>query len=197
MATTLIVTKADFAAANLVKFSQNIADDQINPYIYAAQEYDLEPRFSAEMYLDIQGVASGELTRPELEAFIDSKVKRFLVLSAYRRFISAHGLNITQFGLSKTADPQGTFEQSSAQDRAIIIKQVDADANVALIKMTSTPYTFDGFSYSKSAKSGTPSASIRAPKRRRSDYNALRTSSPLASTDRPDYLLNSILDIEI
>lgn len=170
MATILIVTKADFTAANLVKFSQNIADDQINPYVYASQEYDLEPRLGAVLYADAELVAGGtalDPPRPELTTFVNGVVKRYLVLMAYSRFISAHGLNITQFGLSKTTDPQGTFEQSSAQDRAIIIRQVTSDANVALARMTSTPYTFDGVTYGQKASSAAQHQSVRAPKRKR------------------------------
>lgn len=191
---TLLIDKADFTAANLVKFSQNILDDQLTPYIYAAQEYDLEPRLGETLYLDLQGVASGELARPELQVFLNNKVKRFLVLASYRRFIAAHGMNVTQFGLTKTADPQGTFNQAEAAERAVILRQVDADANVALLKMTSTPYAFDGFTYEKEPKAGKPSASIRAPKRTRSDYRPSGLTIG-ATTGRKDYLLNAYLDI--
>jgi len=165
MADELLVTKADFIGANLVKFSQNIAADQLDMYIQAAQEYDLEPRLGETLYSDVLGASVAFPLRPELLAFTDKKVKRYLILVAYKRFISAHGLNVTQFGLTKTTDPQGTFDQSGAQERAIITRQVDADANVALLKMTSTPFVFDGISYSKEAKSGNVSTSIRAPKR--------------------------------
>jgi hypothetical protein len=169
----LLIDKEDFTAANLVKFSQNILADQIEPFIYAAQEYDLEPRLGADLYEALQhahgggnGHGDGHAgTNAELLAFLNSKVKRFLVLASYRRFISAHGLNVTQFGLTKTADPQGTFNQAEAAERAVILKQIDADANVALLKMTSTPYIFDGVSYTKSTTAGNPSQSIRAPKR--------------------------------
>lgn len=175
----LLISKADFTAANLVKFSQNILDDQLAPYIYAAQDYDLSPRLGPELYAALEyladggspghgpGPGAGAASSVQLQAFLDEKVKRYLVLASYRRFISAHGMNVTQFGLTKTADPQGTFNQAEAAERAVIIRQVDADANVALIRMASTPYTFDGISYDKEAKGGQPSASIRAPKRRR------------------------------
>lgn len=170
---TILISKADFLAANLVKFSQNIPADQLEPYIYAAQEYELEPRLGSDLYEAVEHVHGGGSghggghggSNTELLAFINTKVKKFLVLAAYRRFIAGHGLNITQFGLTKTSDPQGTFNQADATERAVILRQVDADANVALLRMTSTPYTFDGVSYSKDPKGGKPSASIRAPKR--------------------------------
>jgi hypothetical protein len=167
MPTTLIVSKADFIAANLVKFSPNILDDQINPAIYSAQEYDLEPRLGSDLYNDILATVAGEVERPELLAFINSKVKRYLVLTAYYRFISAHGLNITQFGVSKTADPQGTFNAVEASERAIILRQVQSDANVALTRLTSTNYTFDGLIYAKDANGAKLGQAIRAPKRKR------------------------------
>ena len=164
---TILVSKADFLAANLVKFSPNVQDDQLQPFIYAAQEYELEPKLGADLYADILTfAASPNASRPELSVFLAGKVKRFLVLAAYRRFISAHGMNVTQFGLTKTADPQGTFNQAEASERAVIIRQIDADANVALIKMLQTPFVFDGIPYNKNEKAGRPSASISAPKRR-------------------------------
>jgi hypothetical protein len=165
MADILLVTKADFTGANLVKFSQNIAEDQLNLYIQSAQEYDLEPRLGEDLYLAVLGAATASPPPTELLAFINTKVKRYLVLASYLRFISAHGLNVTQFGLTKTADPQGTFTQQEPQERAIITRQTDADANVALKKMTSKPFVFDGISYVKEVMAGYVVSSIRAPKR--------------------------------
>jgi len=167
MPTILVVTKADFIAANLVKFSPNILDDQINPAIYSAQEYDLEPRLGEDLYKDVLATVNGSVERPELLDFINSKVKRYLVLTAYYRFISAHGLNITQFGVSKTADPQGTFNAVEASERAIILRQVQADANVALTRLTSSSFSFDGLNYTKNANGAKLGQAIRAPKRKR------------------------------
>lgn len=167
MATVLLIGKADFAAANLVKFSQNIREDQINPFIYAAQEYDLEPRLGATLYDALEAIKGApDPERPELTAFLTGPVSRYLALSAYHRFIAQHGLNVTQFGLTKTADPQGTLEQSSGQERAIIMRQVAADQGVALIKMTSGPFAFDGVAYSIATGGTAQPQTIRAPKRR-------------------------------
>lgn len=164
--TTTLISKADFLAANLVKFSPNIAEDQLQPFIYAAQEYDLEPRLGAELYGALVAYAEApDGTRPELNTFLVKEVNRFLVLASYKRFMAAHGLNITQFGLTKTSDPQGTFSQAEAQERAVILRQADADMNVALGRMLSKPWVFDGVDYAKDKKRATPSASIRAPKR--------------------------------
>jgi hypothetical protein len=197
MPTNLIVTKADFIAANLVKFSPNILDDQINPAIYSAQEYDLEPRLGADLYDDVLATVAGTITRPELLAFIDSKVKRYLVLIAYYRFISAHGLNITQFGVSKTADPQGTFNAVEASERAIILRQVQADANVALTRLTSTSFTFDGLTYAKNANGAKLGQAIRAPKRKRLSSVLGFSTRTGAGLPQNDYLLNGILNIEL
>lgn len=169
---TLIISKSDFTPENLVKFSQNIKDDQIDPYINAAQDYDLQPRLNADLYDDIlervsQGNQQGQGNRPELLEFIETKVKRFLVLTAYYRFMAAHGINVTQFGVSSTRDPQGTFDQVSAQDRAVVLKQVASDINVALIRMTSEPFIFDGISYEKTERGANQNQVIRAPKKRR------------------------------
>lgn len=183
MATVKFITKADFTAANLVKFSQNILNDQLDAAIYAAQEYDLAPRLGDELYEALEAIAeTPNAQKPELTTFLNLKVKRYLVLAAYRRFISAHGMNVTQFGLTKTADPQGTFNQAEAQERAVIVRQIDADANVSLLRLTSTPFVFDGVSYEKGENAQKLSTSIRAPKRfknrKRSLINAYGTLGP-------------------
>jgi len=180
MATTLLISKADFAAANLVKFSANIEEAQLNPFIYAAQEYDLEPKLGADLYnAAVNYAGSPDGSRPELNGFIAKQVARFLVLTAYKRFISSHGINITQFGVTKTADPQGTFSQVEAGERAVILRQIDSDCSVATIKMLNVDFTFDGVTYTKSGKATAPSASIRAPRRRR----ALLVSSGFSYLD--------------
>jgi len=162
----ILISKADFMAANLVRFSPNIAPDQLEPHIYAAQEYDLEPRLGAELYSDIIAYTKDpDGSRPQLLAFTEGVLRRFLVLAAYKRFLASHGLNITQFGFTKTADPQGTFSQAEASERAVILRQIDADSNVALGKMLAAPFTFDGVSYTKDKKASMPSQTIRAPKR--------------------------------
>lgn len=165
---TLIISKADFTPANFVKFSQNIKDDQIEPYIFASQDYDLQPRLGNELYNDILELINfnNTIPRPELQNFIDTKVKRYLVLCSYYRFISQHGFNITQFGVSSTRDPQGTFEQIGAQDRAVVLRQVSSDVNTSLIKMTNDTFIFDGISYQKTSKGSNQNQMIRAPKRR-------------------------------
>lgn len=164
---TLIISKADFTPANLVKFSQNIKDDQIEPYINAAQDYDLQPRLDAQLYADILTTVVSPMARPELAAFINTKVKRFLVLTAYYRFMASHGINVTQFGVSSTRDPQGTFDQVSAQDRAVVLRQVASDINIALIKLTSEPFIFDSVSYEKTDKGANQNQMIRAPRRKK------------------------------
>lgn len=190
---TLIISKADFTPANLVKFSQNIREDQIEPYIYAAQDYDLQPRLDPDLYLDILGTVSGELVRPELFAFINSKVKRFLVLTSYYRFMASHGINVTQFGVSSTRDPQGTFDQVSAQERAVVLKQVASDINIALIKMTSETFEFDGITYGKTKKGANQNQMIRAPKR---DRIKSKQGGLIGNRGEFNYL-NSVLDVII
>ena len=166
MATTLLISKADFMAANLVRFSPNIGADQLEPHVYAAQEYDLEPRLGADLYGAVLTYAANpDGSKPQLLAFTEGVLRRYLVLVSYKRFLASHGLNITQFGFTKTADPQGTFSQAEATERAVILRQIDADANVALGKLLSTPWTFDGIAYAKDRKASLPSQTIRAPRR--------------------------------
>lgn len=162
----------------MVSFSQNIAEDQIEPFIRAAQEYDLEPRLGPALLAALENIApiptapdpetpAAPDPTPQLRAFLP-KVKRYLVLAAYQRFIARHGFNITQFGMSKTADPQGTMEPLDPAERAIILKQNQADINTALIKLTRGAWIFEGVDYStdNTADSKQQSTSIRAPKRK-------------------------------
>jgi hypothetical protein len=160
-----LITKEDFTPQNFVKFSQNIREDQIEPYIYASQANDLMPRVGIEMLHDLRNATSD--SRPELWAFLENYVKPFLVLSSYYRFASTHGIHLTQFGMSKTSDPQNTFDQVSGQERAILLRQTASDLQVAETRMLSQPFTFDGVTYVKKEKSNQIGQSIRAPKRKR------------------------------
>lgn len=162
---TLIISKADFTPENFVKFSQNIKNDQIDPYINVSQEYDLQPRLEPELYTDILDAVLTPSSRPELIIYVNTKVKKFLVLSSYYRFITQHGYNVTQFGISSTRDPQGTFDQITGQERAVVLRQVSSDINIALIKMMSEDFIFDGITYGKTKKGSNQNQIIRAPKR--------------------------------
>lgn len=159
-----LITKADFTPENFVKFSQNIREDQIEPYIYAAQENDLRPRLGDDLMIALQtATIDGS---PQLFEFLTKYVKKYLVLASYYRFIAAHGMNVTQFGLSSTRDPQGTFDQVTPQDRAIILRQVQSDMNTALSRMMSQEFTFDTINFRKNEKAKQPVSMIRAPKRK-------------------------------
>jgi hypothetical protein len=174
-----IITKADLTAQNLVRFSPNIRDEEINPAIVAAQDYDLEPRLG-----DALVSALGALPpvpedpdpdpAPELREFRNKYVARYLVLKSYERFIAQHGINITQFGVSKTGDPQNTFTQADSSDRAIILKQVRSDAEVALSRLTraleAAEWTFDGVLYAAQEKLNRRETPLRAPKLPRKKY---------------------------
>lgn len=161
-----LINKTDFTPRNFVKFSQNIREDQIEPYIFAAQENDLRPRIGDDLTVAL--FASSESESPEHFAFLNNFVKRFLVLASYYRFMASHGINVTQFGVSKTADPQNTFDQVAPQDRAIILRQTAADLNTALARMMAQNFVFDGVDYGKSDKAKKLFSSIRAPKRKAS-----------------------------
>jgi hypothetical protein len=137
--------KSDFK--NFVPFNMNIADDKINPYINDAFKFDIRPK--------LEGLADDILAysgtdRPQLKTFYDNYILHWWVLLAYKRFLEIHGLNVTQFGITKTKDPGGTFEQLSRDDRAIILKQYKSDAATLEQLVYSLDWKFDNVQYRKS-----------------------------------------------
>lgn len=145
--------KSDFPA--YVQLPQNIDDKYINPHIEDAYKYEVRPRLET-LATDIYAHTVG--SKPELEAFYNNYVKQWWILVAYRRFLQVHGRNVTQFGYTKTRDPQGTFDQLDRDDRAVILKQLASDAAVCFNYIMQQTWTFDGSTYRKGGSScSTPS----------------------------------------
>jgi hypothetical protein len=137
--------KSDFSS--FVPFNPNIPDNKINPYINDAFKFDIRPK--------LEGLADDILAydgtdRPELKAFYEGYILHWWVLLAYKRFLELHGLNVTQYGITKTKDPGGTFEQLSRDDRAIILKQYKSDAATLEQLVYSIDWKFDNMKYRKS-----------------------------------------------
>ena len=141
--------KSDFAT--FVPFPSNIAYNLINPRINDAFKFDIRPRLGT-LADDIKAYTGTD--KPELQAFYDDFILHWWVLLAYKRFIELHGINITQFGITKTKDPGGTFEQVSRDDRAIMLKQLQSDANTLQTLAFAQTWKFDGTQYRKSTDCG-------------------------------------------
>lgn len=139
-------TKSDFPA--FVNFSLNIEDRLINPHIEDAYKFDVKPKLDS-LASDIYAYDQNLTTKPELKTFFDDYVLQWWVLLAYKRFIQSHGRNVTQFGYTKTKDPQGTFEQLDPNERSVILKQLEHDYNVCYNYILQKTWTFDTIVYRK------------------------------------------------
>lgn len=150
-----LVTKSDFGT--FVQLSTNIEDRLINFHVDNSQLYDVEPRLGALLYADLialPSVPDDPETKPELRAFYNDYVKRYVCLLAYCRFIAEHGTNVTQFGFTQLSDPAGTFDTPSEDRRAVFLRQYRSDAETSLTRLfnrlDAVNYTLDGINYQKS-----------------------------------------------
>ena len=136
--------KSDFP--DFVNFPLNIEDKYINVHIEDAFKYEVRPKLDT-LATDIY--AYNGTDKPELEDFFNDYVLQWWILIAYRRFLQVHGRNVTQFGYTKTRDPQGTFDQIDGDERAVILKQLTSDAAVLYNYILQQDWTFDGSTYRK------------------------------------------------
>jgi hypothetical protein len=162
-----LITKADFPP--IVRVSLNVKDSEINPHIEDATLYDLPNKLPSTLLLallELPAVPADPETQPELRAFYNKYLKRYLVLISYIRFISEHGINITQFSVTKTKDPQGTFDQATDGERSRIIRNKTSDANTTLAMMNTylgdVKYKIDGVYYGSNQTPAKPSIGISA-----------------------------------
>lgn len=138
--------KSDFPT--FIPFPQTIADTLINPRIDDAFKFDIKPKLGV-LADDIKAYMGTD--KPQLRAFYENYVLHWWVLLAYKRFLELHGKNITQFGVTKTKDPGGTFEQLSGEERAVILKQVQSDVNTLEIMVFGQTWKFDEVTYRRSS----------------------------------------------
>lgn len=147
--------KSDFPS--FVPFALNIKDELVNPRIDDAFKFDIKPKLGV-LADDIRALTDN--SKPELLAFYNNFVLHWWVLLAYKRFIELHGLNVTQFGMTKTKDPGNTFEPMSREDRAVMIKQVQSDANTLYALLHAENWKFDGVQYRKGSDCKGPNLDI-------------------------------------
>jgi len=151
--------KADFEL--FVTFSQNIPDKSINPKIDDAYKFTILPRLGT-LAIDILNLDAPDYdpldydpddyagTRPELVRFYNDFIQHWWILLSMRRFLQTHGFNLSQYGYTKTRDPQGTFDQLTPQERVILGKQFDSDAEALYdLILANNVWTFDGTAYRK------------------------------------------------
>lgn len=138
--------KDDFI--EFLPWSVNIPENMYKTYIEDAYKFDIRPKLET-LAVDIYNYADKSEVKPELQAFYDNFVRQWWVLLAFKRFITVHGRNLTQFGYTKTRDPQGTFDQVTQEERAVVLRQLVSDIDMCLIYMAKETWTFDGVQYRK------------------------------------------------
>lgn len=127
-----------------------ITTSEINVHIEDAYKFDVRPRLST-LATDIYAYTPEVPTpaKPQLVAFYTNFVLEWWVRLAYYRFYEVHGLNVTQFGVTKIKDPQGTFDQAQGIEKAIRLKRLRTDAETLYTLLLNETWAFDGSAYRK------------------------------------------------
>ena len=147
--------KTQFSA--FVQWSNNIEDRIINFHIDDAFYYVIrgklgyQPDRDKDLGLEISNYEPTSDDQTELFAFFNGYILRWWVLIAYKRFLENHGRNVTQFGYTTPKDPEGTFDPVDEIGRAVYLRRLQADINVAetdiFLELHKVQWTFDGFQY--------------------------------------------------
>ena len=92
-----LVIKSEFRT--FCKLGANVGkDSELDSFIKDMQELEFRAIVDEPFYQDL----IGDLTsRPELQSFLDTYIKPYLILGAYSKFLLWHGNNISQFGIRK------------------------------------------------------------------------------------------------
>ena len=137
---------------NYAQIPTNIDGRLIDFQISLSKTLDVEPVVTKELMTAVDSGSEG--TTPELIAFYNSFIVPYWCLSAYYRFVSTHGTNITQFGVTQTRDPRGTFDQSTGDARANILRQCEDDRKVfrqfMVDRLKEVDYAFDSVTFGTS-----------------------------------------------
>ncbi len=129
-------------------WSKNIDENEYVTHVSDAYKFDVRPQLD-QLALDILNYSDNSGTKPELQAFYNDYVRQWWTFLAFRRFIQIHGRNITQFGYTKTADPEGTFTQVDQIERSVVMKQIQGDAQILFALILQKEWKFDGVTYRK------------------------------------------------
>lgn len=144
------LTKAELASV-VEQFTTNIEDRLINPHIVKTIEIGFEniiPQSLIDAIVAMDLNASGN---DNLKIFYNKYFKQVWSYSAYLRFFTWHGNNITQFGLVNIVDDNTRV--ISDKVRGELINNIERDKQVYLTRMlnklVAINYTIDGVSYGK------------------------------------------------
>jgi len=143
--------------SEFVQFTENIEDRMINFHIDDAFFYVIKAKLGypidvkKDLALELLAYIETSDDNTEILAFFNGYILRWWVLIAFRRFLTNHGRNVTQFGYTTVKDPEGTFDQVDEIGRATYLRRLQDDINVAetnvFLQLHKVQWTFDGFQY--------------------------------------------------
>jgi hypothetical protein len=164
---------ATITLTNIQAYAQittNIEDRLIDPSISLSRTFELDSILTKALMTAVDVAVATPNSAPQLEAFYNEFIIPYWCLCAYHRFLATHGTNVTQFGVTVTRDPRGTFDQASEEQRANILRQVHSDRKVFKQYMTDRlkemNFTFDGVSFIESKTIDRQSSYISAIRKR-------------------------------
>lgn len=140
-----LIIKSEFRT--FCKLGANVGkDSELDSFIKDMQELEFRAIIDEPFYQDL----IGDLTsRPELQSFLDTYIKPYLILGAYAKFLLWHGNNISQFGIRNNNEDTST--EVSDKRKGELIADVEHRANKYLAIMNRelflANYTLDGVVY--------------------------------------------------
>jgi len=140
-----LIIKSEFRT--FCKLGANVGkDSELDSFIQDMQELEFRSTMDEPFYIDV----TGDLTnRPELQLFLDTYIKPYLICGAYEKFLLWHGNNVSQFGIRNNIED--TSQQVSDKTKGELLADVKRKTNAYLSIMTRelyrSNYTFDGIVY--------------------------------------------------
>ena len=140
-----LVIKSEFRT--FCKLGANVGkDSELDSFIKDIQELEFRPTMDEPFYQDLIGDLSA---RPELQSFLDTYIKPYLITGAYSKFLLWHGNNVSQYGIRNNSED--TSNEVSDRRKSELIADVDHRNNQYLAIMNRelfiAEYTFDGVEY--------------------------------------------------
>lgn len=140
-----LIIKSEFES--YCKIGANVSKQgAIESAIKDMQEFEFRPIVPLAFYTAITGTLT---STSELQIFLDTYVKPYLILGAYDKFLLWHGRNVNQYGLRE--NNEDTSNPISDKARAELMADIRRKANVCLLDMNKhlndVSYTFDGVVY--------------------------------------------------
>ena len=174
-----LIIKSEFRT--FVKLGANVGkDEEIEMFIRDMQELEFQPIVDDIFYTDVTADLS---TRPELQAFLNSYIKPYLVCGSYEKFLLWQGRNVSQFGLRINNEESSVDVGDKARGElmADIRRKTNVYLNIMKRELYKANYTFDGVVYTFYddcfKKEGKPEFGIKQVGRTRNynnDYNRYR-----------------------